>query len=169
MAEYNFEQTHYLHGSSSSEYAIVQVPKGIPVVLMYDKPVLGISLDLTPDTELYWSVKGTVDADTFANLRLPVSEPRDGNLPPIVTDRDIQKAQERFGKIEQDTENPGLFTVDLQVPVNNIYHFLDAVFQPRDRELRNAWQLTEVGKSYMEIPTKRTSKVTLTVKSQVEG
>lgn len=150
---------------SSTKYEIVRVPKNVPIDIVYTKPSIGISLTISsdPDTELYWRVKGQIDADTIYNLGLPTSEKREAKIPPLVTSGNIEKINQNFGTISQYADNSTLWNASLKIPVNGVYHFLDAVWQPRDRKIRYAWQLTQVGVDYRDIPTKR-GKAVLSVR-----
>lgn len=153
------------NGNRYREHSILRVPNDRAFVIEYSKPSLGLLLQLKPTEALRWSVQGLVDGDTVANLGFHVNTQRRGQTPPIVTEEDIEGVRQ-FGSVDSSGQ-PSLWQVDLEVPVNNIYAFLDQVWNPHvqetDPDPRRLWHLTKVGAGYKDIPQKESDWVGLRI------
>jgi hypothetical protein len=163
--------------SLHAKYSLVRVPIGAPVLLAYQKPRVGIDIDLLPVDPSHWRVRGILDPDTIANLKFEVARQRDGKVPPAVEQADLDRIK-GFGQV---VEIPGwqrLFGMDLIVPTANIINFLYKVWRPiahtkKVDRMVPGYYLGENGGHHMLLPQKEINedgvrhRVTLEVRRAV--
>lgn len=129
-ARTGFEIVWQSGNESVGAYSLLRVPNTAPSKLVYKKPAIGINIELAPTESLFrWRVVGTLDPDTIENLGMKVTEPRDGDTPPFITNSDIEELR-RYGEVASSPDLQTNFRINLVVPTNNIYHFLNRVWRP---------------------------------------
>ncbi len=147
--------------SPKGTYKIIRVSKYTPFDLVFDKPNAGIKFDMSPESPegMTWTVEGVIDTDIIANLGFEVESSRQGLTPPVMSEGNIMAIRKRFsGAIARNETNPDLWDIQLHVPVNNIYRFIDTVWHPRSSETphpRGIWHLTRPGLDYRDVPEKK--------------
>ena len=116
---------------TSPKYSLVRVPLDIPIHIVYNKPQLGIAITIKPThTKEYWSMSGTFDSDIIANFGFRISQPRQGPIPPVLSQEDLR----RLGRIDiiRSAKDPLQFCADdVYLYANRIEAFLYNVWQPR--------------------------------------
>lgn len=124
-AKTGFEIAWECYRKGRTSYSQLKVPNTIPSRLRFgDKSDLDVLL--TPLNLNLWHILGIMGTDTLANLDR-ASEPRDGDIPPLVTEIDIERFG-RFGRIIEIQGEKRRFGVDVKIPTQNVLRFLHKVW-----------------------------------------